>query len=101
MAGRFKAFSAVFSLIMRPHEGKTQIPLHRRQNTSYMDGMWDTAASGHVDEGETANAASKPYRIVAAIILLWLYIATSSAQQRCAELVLPAPKQNLSPLWMR
>lgn len=58
MAEHFRAFSAVFPLIMREHEGKKQLLLHRRQNTGYMDGLWDTASSGHVDEGETAAQAA-------------------------------------------
>ena len=31
--------------------------LHLRQNTGYMDGCWDFAGSGHVDENETARQA--------------------------------------------
>ncbi len=31
--------------------------LHLRQNTGYMDGYWDFAGSGHVDENETARQA--------------------------------------------
>lgn len=58
MAEHFKAFSAVFPLIMREYEGKSQILLHRRKNTGYMDGLLDTAASGHVDAGETAKEAA-------------------------------------------
>lgn len=27
--------------------------LHRRQNTGYMDGYWDFAGTGHVEEGES------------------------------------------------
>jgi 8-oxo-dGTP pyrophosphatase MutT (NUDIX family) len=34
-----------------------EILLHRRKNTGYQDGKWDMAASGHVDEGETAKMA--------------------------------------------
>ena len=54
MAEPFRAFSAVFPIITRSAGGDTQILLHRRQNTGYQDGKLDIAASGHVDEGETA-----------------------------------------------
>ena len=49
----FRAFSATFPIIIRA--GK--ILLHRRQNTGYQDGKLDIAASGHVDDGETATQA--------------------------------------------
>jgi len=31
--------------------------LEKRASTGYMDGMWDFAISGHVDENETAAQA--------------------------------------------
>ena len=34
-----------------------EVLLHLRQNTGYMDGCWDFAGSGHVDENETARQA--------------------------------------------
>jgi mutator protein MutT len=49
--------SAVFPIIIRNKEEKRQILLHVRKNTGYMDGKWDVAGSGHVDEGETATHA--------------------------------------------
>ena len=57
MSEPFKSFSAVFPIITKEDEGITKILLHRRQNTGYQDGKLDIAASGHVDEGETATAA--------------------------------------------
>ncbi len=45
-------------MILREVDGHTEILLHRRQGTGYMDGKWDVAASGHVDEGETATQAA-------------------------------------------
>jgi len=51
-----KAYSAVFPVILSEDEQK--ILLHLRQNTGYQDGKWDTAASGHVDEGESAKQAT-------------------------------------------
>jgi len=57
MSEHFKAFSAIFPFVFRTRDEKTEILLHRRQNTGYQDGKWDIAASGHVDEGETAKSA--------------------------------------------
>ena len=56
MSEPFKACSAVFPIILRD-DGR-EILLHLRQNTGYCDGYWDTAASGHVDEGESAKQAA-------------------------------------------
>lgn len=58
MAEHFRALSAVFPVIWRECEGKTQVLLHRRQHTGYQDSMLDISASGHVDEGETATMAA-------------------------------------------
>lgn len=55
MAEHARTLSAVFPIFLREDEGRTEILLHRRQNTGYMDDRWDVAASGHVDEGETAT----------------------------------------------
>ncbi|MCL1990106.1 MAG: NUDIX domain-containing protein [Defluviitaleaceae bacterium] len=52
----FKSYSAVFPIILS--EDGQKILLHLRQNTGYQDGKWDTAASGHVDEGESAKQAA-------------------------------------------
>ena len=53
----YRALSAVFPIILKDVNGKKCILLHKRANTGYMDGMWDTAGSGHVDRGETATQA--------------------------------------------
>jgi 8-oxo-dGTP pyrophosphatase MutT (NUDIX family) len=53
-----KSLSAVFPVILRPNGDAVEILLHRRQNTGYMDGMWDIAASGHGDEDEHPKAAA-------------------------------------------
>ena len=53
----YRSLSAVFPVILREKDGKTEVLLHQRANTGYMDGMWDTAGSGHVDQGETATQA--------------------------------------------
>ena len=57
MSEHFRTYSAVFPLIFDKDNKKTNILLHRRQNTGYQDGKWDMAGSGHVDEGETARMA--------------------------------------------
>lgn len=54
MAQHFPCYSAVFPLLLREHNGKREI---RRYRTGYMDGKWDIAGSGHVDEDETARQA--------------------------------------------
>ncbi len=57
MGEHYKTLSAIFPLILRTVNGKQQVLLHQRANTGYMDGMWDFAGSGHVDESETARQA--------------------------------------------
>ena len=57
MDEHFRSLSAIFPLIIKNVKNGIQILLHRRQNTGYQDGKWDIAGSGHVDEGETAQAA--------------------------------------------
>ena len=52
----FKSYSAIFPIILS--DNKQKILLHLRQNTGYQDGKWDTAASGHVDAGESAKQAT-------------------------------------------
>lgn len=57
MGEHFKCLSAIFPIIMRTKDEKKQILLLRRENTGYMDGRWDFAGSGHVDENESAMQA--------------------------------------------
>ena len=57
MPERFQARSAVMLLLKRGTENATEILLQKRKNTGYMDGMWDLAAAGHVDEGESMKMA--------------------------------------------
>lgn len=59
MEGHFKTLSAIFPIILNKKQDNdnVEILLHRRKNTGYQDGKWDIAASGHVDEGETAKMA--------------------------------------------
>lgn len=51
--------TVVFLFLTRKHAetGKTQVLLQLRQNTGYMDGKYDLAASGHVIPGESMEHA--------------------------------------------
>ena len=53
----YRAYSAVFPILLRDGAKGREVLLHLRQNTGYMDGTWDFAGSGHVDENETARQA--------------------------------------------
>ncbi len=57
MPERHMTPSAVMLFLMRKTEKGTEILLQKRQNTGYGDGMWDCAASGHVEAGESMKAA--------------------------------------------
>ena len=58
MSQHFRTLSAVLPVVLREHEGREEVLLLRRANTNYMDGRWDFAGSGHVEEGETASQAA-------------------------------------------
>ena len=53
----YRSYSAVFPILLREGPHGREVLLHLRQNTGYMDGTWDFAGSGHVDENETARQA--------------------------------------------
>lgn len=57
MGQHFRTLSAVLPVVLREHKGREEVLLLRRANTSYMDGKWDFAGSGHVEERETASQA--------------------------------------------
>ena len=57
MSQHFKTLSAVLPVVLRERDGREEVLLLRRANTSYMDGKWDFAGSGHVEAGETASQA--------------------------------------------
>ena len=57
MSQHFKTLSAVLPVVLRERDGREEVLLLRRANTSYMDGNWDFAGSGHVEAGETASQA--------------------------------------------
>ena len=47
---RFKTPSASMLILGRWNHGKLEILLQKRQNTGYMDGYYDFAASGHIEK---------------------------------------------------
>ena len=53
MKERHKTPSAVFALFFK----NNQVLLQKRQNTGYMDGYYDFAASGHVELNESMTEA--------------------------------------------
>ena len=57
MKERHKTNSAVFLILLRKIKGKNQILLQFRQNTGYMDNMWDMAVNGHIENGERLEDA--------------------------------------------
>lgn len=57
MSEHYRTLSAVLPVVIREHDGREEVLLLRRANTTYMDGKWDFAGSGHVEEGETASQA--------------------------------------------
>lgn len=57
MKKRFETPTAVFLIITRNNNEKIQILLQKRQNTSYKDGFWDTAVSGHAEKNENLSEA--------------------------------------------
>lgn len=63
MKERFKTPNAVFVILFRGNKDNLEILLQKRKNTGFMDGYWDVAASGHVEEGEsTTEAAAREAR---------------------------------------
>lgn len=58
MKKRYETKVAVFLILTRENNGKTEILLQERQNTGYMDGMYDTACSGHLESMESVADAT-------------------------------------------
>lgn len=50
---RYRTLSAVFLIIIN----NDKILLQKRKNTGYLDGMYDVAVSGHVEENESLKEA--------------------------------------------
>lgn len=58
MKERFCVPSASVVMLLRNDGGKTKVLLQRRQNTGFMDGLWDLSCSGHVEHGESMSEAA-------------------------------------------
>jgi len=57
MKKRYETKVTVFLILTRNENGKMQVLLQERCNTGYMDGMYDTACSGHLESGESMAMA--------------------------------------------
>ena len=57
MEVRYECKVAVFLILTRIKDGKTEVLLQKRINTGYMDGKYDAAASGHLEKGESVSMA--------------------------------------------
>ena len=57
MKERHKTNSVVFLILLRQTDGAKEILLQLRQNTGYMDDMWDMAVSGYVEKEERLENA--------------------------------------------
>lgn len=56
--GRFSLVPASYVFLLRPGPGGDEVLLQLRHNTGFMDGHWAAGAAGHVEPGETAEAAA-------------------------------------------
>lgn len=57
MKERYQSKVAVFLILTREENRKTEILLQERYNTGYMDGKYDAACSGHLEKGESVSMA--------------------------------------------
>lgn len=57
MKERFKTPSAVMLMLIREKDNQEEILLQKRQKTGFADGMYDFAASGHVEDNESMSEA--------------------------------------------
>ncbi len=58
MKEHFCVPSASIVMLLKNEDGKTKVLLQRRQNTGFMDGLWDLSCSGHVEHGESMTQAA-------------------------------------------
>ena len=57
MKERYGSKVTVFLVLTRTENGRKQVLLQKRCNTGYMDGQYDMACSGHLEQGETLSQA--------------------------------------------
>lgn len=57
-AERYRTLSTVGMIVTRENDGQEEILLQKRKDTGWMDGFWELAACGHVEEGETLKQAA-------------------------------------------
>ena len=57
MSEKYYSRLAVNLVLVRENNNKKEILLQLRQNTGYMDNMYDFACSGHVEKGEAFTTA--------------------------------------------
>lgn len=76
--------SYVFLLRTPPGSAGTEVLLQLRQGTGYMDDHWAAAAAGHVERGETAEAAAHR-EALEEIAVTDLDLAFATAMQRTAS----------------
>ncbi|MEQ6900316.1 NUDIX domain-containing protein [Nocardioides sp. YIM 152588] len=55
---RFAIVPAAYVFLLRDCVHGPEVLLQLRQGTGYMDGHWAAAAAGHIEAGETAEAAA-------------------------------------------
>ena len=58
-AERFVVVPASYVFFLRDGTSGTEVLLQLRRGTGYMDEHWAAAAAGHVERGETAEAAAR------------------------------------------
>lgn len=58
MEERYQTKAAVFLILTRTENEKTEVLLQERCNTGYMDGKYDTSCSGHIERGESLLTAT-------------------------------------------
>lgn len=57
-AERWRTLSTVSIVVERENNGQPEILLQLRKNTGWMDGFWELAACGHVENNETLKQAA-------------------------------------------
>ncbi|WGX97913.1 NUDIX domain-containing protein [Nocardioides sp. L-11A] len=82
---RFAVVPASYVFLLREtgRDG-TEVLLQLRRDTGYMDGHWAAAAAGHVERGETAEAAARR-EALEEIAVEDLDLAFATAMQRTAH----------------